>query len=579
MGMQIAKAYVSVMADTSQASSDLEQAKPGMKRSILDMSTAVSAGVGFIAAQAIQKIVSEIRQGIQETMALASRQIDAETRVAAVVRATGQAAGFTAKQLREQASALQATTRTGDEAILEMQAKLLTFKKISGEVFERAQMAALDMAAVMGTDARGAIMQLAMALEDPERGLTRLRRAGVSFTEQQKAHIIQLTRQGKLQEAQKYLLKEIEGQLGGVAKAMADTPVGRLEQARNALGDMKEEIGKHLIPLQVKWTEMQVKTWAAVSTGVEHVSAALPILAETMRTVAQHSMKWWAEAFNQIRAWVSDALPESFRNAANSILTYFGVASGGLADTFTSAFGHIMGHLDIMLGSFEGFGAGALHIWEQTVVGFQSMWAHVKSWWQQATLEMADWFLDKFGRQISFVIDTIMDSLPQVAREKLLVLRGVQMAANDPKARQQVMRQETKKINAELESTLAEIGNKSLEASRNYTEATKGLPKFSEQVREAVEKARLEVEELVAPVLDSLTDPAVTAADGAEGDPLLGRGQTSFAGWGQTIQAALLQKQDPVEQAVDKQTNVLGGKLDIIAGGVNNLNVGLVQGD
>lgn len=166
----------------------------------------------------------------------------------AVLKTTNGVSGQTIESLEAHASALQKVTAFEDDTIKGAQAVLLTFKKIGGETFPAATEAALDLATVFEGDLRGAAMMVGKALEDPVRGITALRRAGVSFTKDQQDVIKSLVETGKAAEAQAMILKEIQGQVGGSARKVGDTTFGQLEQLRNAAGDAAEEIGALLVP-------------------------------------------------------------------------------------------------------------------------------------------------------------------------------------------------------------------------------------------------------------------------------------------------------------------------------------------
>lgn len=239
-------------ADASRVKGDLKGAQPGITSAIgaigVKLGATLAAAFGAGAAMALGR----------ESIALAEVQINAQQRLAATITATGAAAGFTAKQLQGFASDLQSITTFGDEAILDAGAKLLTFKSIQGDVFKSALKAAMDLSAVGFGDLNSTVLQLGKALEDPAIGMTALTRVGVTFSEVQKVIIKDLVKEGKIREAQVVLLKTVEGQVKGVAEAMAKTPVGKLQQMRNVLGDMKEELGKLLIPLQQSLVELMM---------------------------------------------------------------------------------------------------------------------------------------------------------------------------------------------------------------------------------------------------------------------------------------------------------------------------------
>lgn len=199
---------------------------------------AVAAGIVGVAAT-----LNKLTSATKEYVGLANVQEAAETDLAAVLSATGNAAGYNLDQLEKMASGMQDMTRTGDEVILGGMSILATFKQVRGEGFERATMAALDMSQVMKQDLKSSMVQIGKALNDPIVGLTALGRTGVTFTEDQKEMITTLQESGDIIGAQAIILKELESQFGGAAHAASKTFAGGMEQADNALGDMKEELG------------------------------------------------------------------------------------------------------------------------------------------------------------------------------------------------------------------------------------------------------------------------------------------------------------------------------------------------
>ncbi|HEB28671.1 MAG TPA: hypothetical protein ENI05_13015, partial [Porticoccus sp.] len=94
-----------------------------------------------------------LKRGLTSAVRLISKFVDAaseqeavEKRLEAVIKATGNAAGFSIDQLKIMASEFQNLSTVGDEVVLSAQAILATFKNISGDVFKRTTQAALDMA-------------------------------------------------------------------------------------------------------------------------------------------------------------------------------------------------------------------------------------------------------------------------------------------------------------------------------------------------------------------------------------------------------------------------------------------------
>lgn len=209
-----------------------------------------------------------------KSIALAQVQEQAERKLEAVLRATGNAAGFSADELKKYASQLQASTNFGDEAIINAEALLATFKEVKGDVFKDATSAIVDMAAVMDGDLKGTAIQVGKALNDPVAGLSALSRVGVSFTDQQKDMIKTMTEAGDVAGAQRVILQELQSEFGGAAAAMADP----MTQLKNTLGDVGELIGAELLP----YVRLFASDTQAALTGTDSAAAKT---AETVSSV------------------------------------------------------------------------------------------------------------------------------------------------------------------------------------------------------------------------------------------------------------------------------------------------------
>ena len=77
------------------------------------------------------------------------QQAQAEAKLEAITKATGNAHGFTATELKKHAADLQVLTGNSDATIISMQAMLASFRNISGDTFKQATAAVLDMGAAM----------------------------------------------------------------------------------------------------------------------------------------------------------------------------------------------------------------------------------------------------------------------------------------------------------------------------------------------------------------------------------------------------------------------------------------------
>lgn len=157
----------------------------------------------------------------------ATESAAAMAQVDAALESMGPVAGRTTGQLQKAAEQLQHISTFDDDDILKsVTANLLTFGNVTGEIFDRAQLAALNLSARLGQDLQSSAIQLGKALNDPVRGITALARVGVSFTAQQKAMIAEMVRAGDTAGAQGVILGELEKQYGGAARAARDATPG-----------------------------------------------------------------------------------------------------------------------------------------------------------------------------------------------------------------------------------------------------------------------------------------------------------------------------------------------------------------
>lgn len=187
-------------------------------------------------------------------LALAKTSIDesrqgtiAAAQVEAGIKSMGNTVGRSLAQLREQATALMHTSLFDDDEIMQkVTAPMLTFGKITGATFDAAQLAAVNLSAKLGQDLQSSAIQLGKALNDPVKGITALKRVGVSFTAQQVDMIKSMVAANNVAGAQAIILKEMNTEFGGAAMAARNAdPAGAIALS---FGELQQAIGDRLIP-------------------------------------------------------------------------------------------------------------------------------------------------------------------------------------------------------------------------------------------------------------------------------------------------------------------------------------------
>mgnify|MGYP001810230126 CR=1 FL=1 len=197
----------------------------------------VAAGVGATLAGFFG--LASIFEGVKAAAALEEEMGGLQ----ATIDATGGAAGVTADQI------LEMSRRIGDPTEIRAAAKeLLTFKSVAGATFERTLTLAKDLASAGFGSIESATVMLAKALENPTQGLSALGEAGVTFTTGQKALITQMMAVGDQAKAQGVILDAVAGQVSGVASGMDVGFNGAMQNVREALQRLGEDLFTGALP-------------------------------------------------------------------------------------------------------------------------------------------------------------------------------------------------------------------------------------------------------------------------------------------------------------------------------------------
>lgn len=192
---------------------------------------------------AIIKGVQELSRAVAECINEFKEQIEIDTRLNAVIKATGQQYKYTTQDIKKYASALQEQTRFGDEVIEQSAQLLVATQKFSKEGLERTLELSADLAEAMGTDLTSATSTLSKALIEPGEGLNRLKTIGVSFTDAEEKMIKSLRDAGDELGAQQVILDKVEKAYGGVAKSIGSIDTSTLDKISKVWGDLKQDLG------------------------------------------------------------------------------------------------------------------------------------------------------------------------------------------------------------------------------------------------------------------------------------------------------------------------------------------------
>ena len=205
---------------TTQGATKAKQELGGLSGSINKMGKAV--GIATTAYFGARGLIS----GLSSVITLAGEQEQAEKKLSFAL-------GRTSKALLDQATALQKTTRFGDEATI-AQMGFLASIGFTEEKIKEVIPVAMDLAEATGMSLESAVRNTAKTFSGMAGELGEL-----------VPQIRELTaEQMKAGDAVKVMGELFEGQ----ASAQAETLTGKLEQTKNAIGDAGESLGELLAP-------------------------------------------------------------------------------------------------------------------------------------------------------------------------------------------------------------------------------------------------------------------------------------------------------------------------------------------
>lgn len=251
------------------------------KAAVGDLSSAASSLGRVLGGLAVGALgFFSLRTFIDETIQAEEQQ----AQLAAVLKSTGEIAGWSQDQLNRMATEMSQVTKFSAGDINQAQTRLLSYTNIVGEQVPRAMRAVTDMATRLGMDLNSAAEQVGKAIDVPSKGLASLSRQGFKFSDDQKAVIESLEQSGRVMEAQGLVLEELESSYGGAAKAGRDTFGGSLAGLKNTLNDLLTGSGGSL-----EGATESVNTLASTLSSPEVASAfgtITSLIAETINKLA-----------------------------------------------------------------------------------------------------------------------------------------------------------------------------------------------------------------------------------------------------------------------------------------------------
>lgn len=223
MPREIGRLEYAVGVNLDDVDRDLSRGLAGVAK------TAAAAWVGF---KAVQAGIGSLSDFMGESVSAAGEAQQALAGLTSALRKAGVGgASSAAEHFAQLADQIEGVTGVSSEAIQGAQAVAARFG-LTGQRLEGATRAAVDLAAVMGTDVQSAMVMIARSSET---GKNALAKYGIEVTKG-------ASEGQRLQE----VLAGISAKFGGAAASSVATYEGRVTLLKTAWGNLKEELGGYV---------------------------------------------------------------------------------------------------------------------------------------------------------------------------------------------------------------------------------------------------------------------------------------------------------------------------------------------
>ena len=240
---------VSSLNNASLATKKLSVAAKGTTGSLYGASSAAT-GLGASLASALGPLIavsSAVTLLGRSLSVFSSREKDAQILLQGLQN-LGQGQ-HTLSQLTEAADKFGNATLFSQDDFTRGFALLTSFRNIGVDAYERVAEQAANIAQINNVDVSTSFMQLAKALQDPERNLSTLNRSGIAFSKEQTELIKKLMKTNQVAKAHEMILDIVKESYDNAAVAAGEGFAGNVDKLGETFDDLSESIGKGLLPV------------------------------------------------------------------------------------------------------------------------------------------------------------------------------------------------------------------------------------------------------------------------------------------------------------------------------------------
>ena len=258
----------------------------------------------------------------KQSIDAAKDQVRIEKLLETTMKRTSNASKEQIHAIKDEASALQNVGVVGDEVALAGANQLAVYGLRSDQI-KKLMPNLNDMIAkekgLNGTQEDAVAMAdvIGKAINGKTKGLLKY---GVSLTAAEE----KLFKTMKQEQKMEFISKKLNESIGGTNKALRETDEGKIVAAKNAWGDMKEEVGKKLLPYLGKFAEWFETKIPAIQNFILGIADKI----QELVTKAEPYITQIKDMFGKIFEKVKPALEETWQILSNAGTVAIDIAQG-----------------------------------------------------------------------------------------------------------------------------------------------------------------------------------------------------------------------------------------------------------
>lgn len=378
--MELFKLFGTILIDNSKANQSLHKTDQTAQSTGANMVSAFKKiGGALVTYFSVKQLISFGNACIEAY----NVQAEAETKLEEIMKQRFNSTEQGIQSIKNYASELQNLGVVGDEVQLSGAQQLATFLQTE-DALKTLMPAMADLAVQQnGVNVTSENMvsignMMGKAMQGQTSALTRV---GITMTEAQE----QVMKFGTEEERASMLAEIITDNVGHMNEVMAQTDAGKIQQAKNAMGDLKEEIGARLIPIQAVFYSNFANLCTLLGTTLCSVIDTLTVAFTNLNTfMTEH------ETLVQVLAIAIGTLTTAFvayniaQNASTIIIGLY-CAVTDLATLATTAFSTALTILTspislviIAIGALIAIGVVLYKNWDDISKWAQETWNNIK---------------------------------------------------------------------------------------------------------------------------------------------------------------------------------------------------------